>query len=72
MATIHVEAIPLCQMKDRNWTDYVLVYEQNKVEQDGPSDRLEVMRKKFEKNLEDEGLILKRLEGIEDTAQLVS
>lgn len=80
--TVDVEAKPLHKTEDRNWTDYVLVYEQSKVEEDGkeegdgvcekPSDRLEGIRKKFEENLEKEGLKLRRLEGIEDTAQLVS
>ena len=80
--TVDVEATPLCQTEDRNWTDYVLVYEQSKVEEgeneegDGvckkPSGRLEGMRKKFEENLKKEGLKLRRLEGFEDTEQVVS
>ena len=75
MATaVDVEATPLRRKEDRNWADYVLVYEQSKVEENGREDegRLESMRKKFEENLKNEGLKLKPLEGVEDTAQLVS
>lgn len=76
MATaVDVKATPQRQtdLDDRNWTDYVLVYEQSKVEEDGKeeADRLESMRKKFE-NLKKEGLQIKRPKAIEDTAQLVS
>lgn len=61
-------------LEDRNWTDYVLVYEQSKVEEDGKeeADRLESMRKKFEENLKKEGLQIKQSKAIEDTTQLVS
>ena len=77
MATaVDVKATPQRQtdLEDRNWTDYVLVYEQSKVEEDGKeeADRLESMRKKFEENLKEEGLQIKRPKAIEDTAQLVS
>lgn len=77
MATaVDVKATPQRQtdLDDRNWTDYVLVYEQSKVEEDGKeeADRLESMRKKFEENLKEEGLQIKRPKTIEDTAQLVS
>lgn len=78
MATaVDVKATPQRQtdLEDqRNWTDYVLVYEQSKVEEDGKeeADRLESMRKKFEENLKKEGLQIKRPKAIEDTAQLVS
>lgn len=77
MATaVDVKATPQRQtdLEDRNWTDYVLVYEQSKVEEDGKeeADRLESMRKKFEENLKKEGLQIKRSKAIEDTTQLVS
>lgn len=77
MATaVDVKATPQRQtdLDDRNWTDYVLVYEQSKVEEDGKeeADRLESMRKKFEENLKKEGLQIKRSKAIEDTTQLVS
>lgn len=77
MATaVDFKATPQRQtdLEDRNWTDYVLVYEQSKVGEDGKeeADRLESMRKKFEENLKKEGLQIKRPKAIEDTAQLVS
>ena len=82
--TVDVEHTPLCEtkLKDRNWIDYVLVYEQSIVEEgekeegDGvcekPSDTLESMRKTFEENLKQKGLKLQRLEDGEDTAEVVS
>ena len=59
--------------EDRNWADYVLVYEQSEVEEDGKeeADR-KSMRKTFEENVKNKGLEIRRLEGIKDTAQLVS
>ena len=74
MATaVDVEATPQRRRKDRNWADYVLVYEQSKVEEDGEEEEdRKSMRKNFEENLKLEGLKLKPLEGVEDTAQLVS